>query len=978
METLFRFMVTRPPTATPDDLPLSLRRASKFQEQLIADAKSVRPRAAMKATAATFAASTQMVRTIAGLHYAAGFQAMRDAIAEVTTADLATRIKTWFGDDADTLNGAAEFATDDGRTADSLIAIRLLPAEQQAPVGALADVIRYVSIIRRLAENDAELAASGGLARALSRPLIFPPEMFPIPPGRRADTGGDSKPSETNLPRLQTAATELQGALDELMAVGLGDLGGDAAPPPSADGAAGELTARSRGGARSAGRSSTRVSARRPVTAGRASPAIAAPGSPLVLTSAAADGLSATTRRVLTRHGFDATTVPINRMVTSVSSELAVAARALATAGLTVPAKVGIVGLTPTPVPTMPHPTAGPTPAWGTLPTSHGTIQSVGVADLLVVKQNLKGYEAVDIAHIENVLKGESKKRTNTSSTTTEQFTMTETEVVREQERELESTDRFEMKRSTTETISEDASLTTGLTVSGSYGPSVDFETNVQGTVEQANNRSVEVASSYARDVTERSRTKLTETVRETRSLRIVNVVEEVNEHGLDNVAGGEHIVGIYQWLNKVYEAQVFNYGRRTLFDFVVPEPAAFAIYALQAGFADATQITKPLDFTITPADVSESNYPGLVRNWNATGVSPPPEPFVTASKTFRGGPDAADNPQRGMTVDAVELPLPDGYAALSADVVARWGRWDIDPDVTIKLSVGRRDHQFASGAPVSWNTGLDGEVGTIPVAVRTWRVSSFTTAVEITCRRTARALDKWRLETYAQLLQAYQQQLSIYEEKLKALKSQAGVEISGRNPAVNRETEQRELKKACISILTDQHFELFGAIDVAADGIPETMVSEIALEGPYIRFFEQAFEWRNITYIFYPYFWGRRSTWVDRFSYDDLDPLFAAFLRAGAARVVVPVRPGFETAVDHFLATGDVWAGGEPPPITSPLYVPIIEEISEQLGVPGNELPQGEPWEVQVPTSLVLVRADRSLPKWKKEDDGDWAPDES
>ena len=40
-----------------------------------------------------------------------------------------------------------------------------------------------------------------------------------------------------------------------------------------------------------------------------------------------------------------------------------------------------------------------------------------------------------------------------------------------------------------------------------------------------------------------------------------------------------------------------------------------------------------------------------------------------------------------------------------------------------------------------------------------------------------------------------------------------------------------------------------------------------------------------------------------------DNDPLYAQFLRAGAARVQVPVRPGFEANVMTYLSTGEIWA---------------------------------------------------------------------
>jgi hypothetical protein len=46
-----------------------------------------------------------------------------------------------------------------------------------------------------------------------------------------------------------------------------------------------------------------------------------------------------------------------------------------------------------------------PFPLDARVPDSHGNIAPAGIADLLVVKQQLVGYEAADVAHIENVLK---------------------------------------------------------------------------------------------------------------------------------------------------------------------------------------------------------------------------------------------------------------------------------------------------------------------------------------------------------------------------------------------------------------------------------------------------------------------------------------------------------------------------------------------------------------------------------------------
>src|SRR5262249_32934607 len=93
----------------------------------------------------------------------------------------------------------------------------------------------------------------------------------------------------------------------------------------------------------------------------------------------------------------------------------------------------------------------------------------------------------------------------------------------------------------------------------------------------------------------------------------------------------------------------------------------------------------------------------------------------------------------------------------------------------------------------------------------------------------------------------------------------------------------------------------------------------------------------------------------------------FAAFLRAGAARVQVPVRPGFEKAVVHFLQFGEIWNGNDPPMHDDDLYVPIVDEIAANLGKYDNDgvpyPPGSTPWEVRIPTELVVVQNLEEIP---------------
>jgi hypothetical protein len=124
----------------------------------------------------------------------------------------------------------------------------------------------------------------------------------------------------------------------------------------------------------------------------------------------------------------------------------------------------------------------------------------------------------------------------------------------------------------------------------------------------------------------------------------------------------------------------------------------------------------------------------------------------------------------------------------------------------------------------------------------------------------------------------------------------------------------------------------------VAPFGYPEIDFAEAKAEGAYIQVFEQSFEWNNMVYLFYPYFWGKKSEWVTIAQLTDNDPLFGQFLRAGAARVQVPVRVGFEEAILTYLSTGELWAGegtlvnsdgGEP----NIQHLSIIDELKSQTG---------------------------------------------
>jgi len=1019
MENLFRLMLLRPAVAQDKQNPsIRLTQISDYQAGLRAAMGHSEAWSEAASMSRAYVASEQFLGTpednpLEGK--LADFDARLDGLPDAKRATVRKAVSDSFGMTAEKLLVDGDFSSALTRLRDSIIAVKVLQEEHSRPFEQLVGQLRLMDLVGRVAADSKFPTDAEQLAAARKRPIELPGEV------KLESRLSTRKQTEERLKEAQKLRVGVEAEVNELLELhesvrtAMGELGtisgrqfaatpqvkGEAVLPPdelkagTPDLDLNRFVSQMRGlqvkyaergieGDRTDEVATLHSSA---LTNTLLAQSVALQGratftpEPVAFTlnPEASRSLSETTQGVLAARNIDLQQTAVDLATELLQSELTTIVDRLehlsghptrtaykrvgsALVAIHTPltegwGTIGTGGVAPLPI----------VPLDGRIPHTRGKVQPAGVADLIIVRQQLTGYERADVAHIENILKGEQKARDHTRRQETVLTTVSETEVSSAEERELESTSRFEMTREASETIKEDVQLKAGLKVSGKYGPVVEFAASAEGSYQRTKEEATKSASKFSQDVTERSSRKIAERVLERSTMVVTNEVVEKNNHELDNVGGAGHISGVYQWVNKVYQAQMFNYGLRAMFDIMVPEPAAFVIAAMNRAHASSLSLTKPPDFTLQPSQVSESNYGYWVRVFGATDVAPPPEIYKTASFDFKagGGDDKTNYNHSG------QIAIDEDYRAVWGTVGVVRNIWDMSHTVDVVL--GQRTQRMGDDSWM-WSTSMADERGSVPIAIDTFKCSQVAVAIEVKCQRTDRAMEKWRLQTHGKLMTAYRARLAEYEEKLAQLELQAGVAIQGRNPAANQVTISDELKKNCISIFTDQHFDLFDAINPAPyTSLPQMDLFEAAGEGPYVRFFEQAFEWEHMTWVTYPYFWGRKSEWDERVAFEDSDPAFAEFLRAGYARVTVPARPGFESAIDHFLTFGEIWNGGPLPSVSSPLYLPIADELAERLGRPEQEIPQGDPWTVRVPTTLVKLRDDDKLPAWQQDPSGNW-----
>lgn len=615
-------------------------------------------------------------------------------------------------------------------------------------------------------------------------------------------------------------------------------------------------------------------------------------------------------------------------------------------------------------------------------------VKPLGISDYRKVEANWKRYEAGEIAHIENVLKGEFKDRETRHLRSVEDTYTYETIKENETIRDLQTTDRFALQKEASKIVQQDFEANVDAYVKGSYG-AVSFGVSGGVSYSQSTTNSQMEASQYAKEVVDRSISRILESTREERTVRILEEFEEKNVHKLDNIGGADHIVGVYRWVDKIMQCKLANYGKRLLFEFMVPEPAAFHIFAKARKTVKGVYVEKPIHpnqgiqnpitnttiYLNAPQQLTEANY----KVWAAAfGASVEPYPInIDIGKSFTDSLGQIPSGQWLSKAGASnDFKIPDGYIADTCEIRYMNEAANNHSLVVAIGDININSWSFGNGGGYGGTFVLDKFSDIVPVS---WYFNSTSCAafnIVVHCKPSETTIAEWQLATFNAIVDAYNKKLTNYNNAIIEAQVSQGILIEGNNPLINREIEKNELKKACIQLMTSNNFySQFNAMKHSTNGnaYPYFNNCEAIDEGHIVKFIESILDWDIMSYYFHPYFWGNRNRWVEIYNTSSLDPLHTSFLQAGYARVVIPVRLGFENIAMQFSETGlidydtSAWVATSPEAIDANIELGqnTLAQAPPSPADPGytdwleSELnPDNWPtWEARLPTNLVILQ---------------------
>jgi len=528
-------------------------------------------------------------------------------------------------------------------------------------------------------------------------------------------------------------------------------------------------------------------------------------------------------------------------------------------------------------------------------------------------------------------------------SKTTEEY-VKEVEVTIEEEIEKEISENIELTESVE--TEKDVEHKVGASVSAkgkAFSWQIEAKTSYDFTTAQ--NSSREYSSKKNQEMTSKaaSRSKKEHKI----SFKVAREVHVEDEQVREIVNESDSPVrwDFYRMMKK-WKIDLYHIGYRMTYDIVVPEPQDY----LLRKYVELRHIQEEIDsgflFDLLMSSITEDECMDLAARYGVDlGKEEllPPSPELSITKTdfveFQG------KKERGMRI--IDFEFPEGYEITGYDILYPIKAEDIGQVINDKVNyVYKRVSD-------NWRNLERLHIARTPKNKFSW-IWSYqlehdntkpTIRVKLLAQMTVKALKSWKLKVLEKLREAAHAQWLVRLEGLQNQRDRLIAELMGQDSLKLRQMEREEIMKGVLRWILGPEFEFYPeglrsqiTIEDPIDPLdyynPDTgrlrygLQEQVLQYGEIIRFIHQAIEWENVSWILYPYFWTipgpNLARWDFKQSLDHPDAYHRSFLRAGCARVIIPIREGFEEAWISFIENVDELPKDHP-------YIELATEMKEQ-----------------------------------------------
>jgi hypothetical protein len=490
------------------------------------------------------------------------------------------------------------------------------------------------------------------------------------------------------------------------------------------------------------------------------------------------------------------------------------------------------------------------------------------------------------------------------------------------------------------------SSFSLAVSVSGGYGPMISGSVSTNYSTQSSESQSREASIRQSNEVTKKASARSRKEHRVSFKLAKKTGVEDQTVRRMKNPDPVNPVRYDYYQLMRRWRVDLRRYGVRLTYDLTIPEPAVDLLELYRELAELETTIEKGFTFDLDPELVTRDTW-SYYANLYGTLIEPPPPLYVAVQGIKIGGPWGEGEAH----VDELHIKCPEGY-----------GYYDETEPLVLRCTVDSDDPEVKGFTEVWWHNGnpMSSELG--------YGIVEQTSLEQLVSIRAWFMLEDdyyeaWRVKAYQTLQEAANKLYLENRQKLQERRARLLAETNGTDALTLRKLEREELMKNVIRWLFGPGFSFtppgvsspyYTDTGVVVD---EPTVGAVLGHGQLISFLHQALEWENLNSFLYPYFWTPADRWRERLRIRHEDATHEAFLRAGAARIVLPIRIGWEDAFLSLISTGAIDTENHP-------YQTIAEEIQNYAHTNYPGIPSANPEEID-PAESTEHTEGRLIASW-------------